>query len=382
MGTPMTGTPMRRLPQRSTRGTRMNALAGDDAKFDEEFWNADMFKEEGQDELYFTESESEDEVDADFDAPEPTEAEVDAAAAEEERQVLTVEKKKPQTKSRYVDPERQKAKGKDKAKQTQTTAFLGDVASNKAEEEEEHDQHHAHEAAHAQTSDSITATDIDAPKTSTGKKNEGPPKSRKSTRSLTVKKMAEGQQRRMEEEEEARKKRKRLAKIETPTAVREFTQEELLEEAQETEKLNLRLLEEAMKLEAKQKPVIRKERVVGGPAISFISNRNGDTLTFTKTAQLPETLRQQAPPPPQPHLCCITGLPAKYKDPKTGLRYATAQAFKDLRERFGGTGAMEKTEEASAKSPKQVVPRPEPSSPSSDSKDAARAKRRKSAPAS
>jgi hypothetical protein len=29
---------------------------GEDAKFDEEFWNAEMFKEEGEDELYFTES--------------------------------------------------------------------------------------------------------------------------------------------------------------------------------------------------------------------------------------------------------------------------------------------------------------------------------------
>jgi len=38
-----------------------------------------------------------------------------------------------------------------------------------------------------------------------GKEKNGPPKSRKSARSLTVKKMAEGQQRRMEEEEVAKK---------------------------------------------------------------------------------------------------------------------------------------------------------------------------------
>lgn len=34
----------------------MKALVGDDAKFDEEFWNADMFKEEGEDDLYSAES--------------------------------------------------------------------------------------------------------------------------------------------------------------------------------------------------------------------------------------------------------------------------------------------------------------------------------------
>lgn len=37
------------------------------------------------------------------------------------------------------------------------------------------------------------------------KDEKGPPKSRKSARSLTVKKMAEGAQRRMEEEQEAKK---------------------------------------------------------------------------------------------------------------------------------------------------------------------------------
>lgn len=34
----------------------MNVLVGEDAKFDEEFWNADMFHEEEADELYYTES--------------------------------------------------------------------------------------------------------------------------------------------------------------------------------------------------------------------------------------------------------------------------------------------------------------------------------------
>jgi len=40
-----------------------------------------------------------------------------------------------------------------------------------------------------------------------------------------------------------------------------LTQEELLEEAKETEKKNLELLEEMLKLELKQKPVIRKQKV-------------------------------------------------------------------------------------------------------------------------
>ena len=46
---------------------------------------------------------------------------------------------------------------------------------------------------------------------------------------------------------------------------RALTQEEVLAEAKETEKLNLALLEETLKLEAKQKPVIRKQRVYASP---------------------------------------------------------------------------------------------------------------------
>lgn len=125
-----------------------------------------------------------------------------------------------------------------------------------------------------------------------GKEKNGPPKSRKSARSLTVKKMAEGQQRRMEEEEVAKKRRKRKApKVEA----RILTQEELLEEAKETEKKNLELLEEMLKLELKQKPVIRKQKVVSGPAVSFLSNHKGNFLTFTQV-ELPAVLDQKPTP--------------------------------------------------------------------------------------
>ena len=37
---------------------------------------------------------------------------------------------------------------------------------------------------------------------------------------------------------------------------------------------------------------------------------------------------------PQKAYCPVTGLPAKYKDPVTGLPYATAQAFRYIREHY------------------------------------------------
>lgn len=45
---------------------------------------------------------------------------------------------------------------------------------------------------------------------------------------------------------------------------------------------------------------------------------------------LPEEFRaisQPAAPAPQ-HTCCVTGLPARYRDPASGLPYATAEAFR------------------------------------------------------
>ena len=36
----------------------------------------------------------------------------------------------------------------------------------------------------------------------------------------------------------------------------------------------------------------------------------------------------------KPNVCVITGLPAKYKDPLTGMPYATIEAFKEVRARY------------------------------------------------
>ncbi|XP_039852409.1 SWR1 complex subunit 2 isoform X3 [Panicum virgatum] len=47
-----------------------------------------------------------------------------------------------------------------------------------------------------------------------------------------------------------------------------------------------------------------------------------------------EMLLEAAETDPEKSVCVVTGLPAKYRDPKTGLPYATMEAFKIIRERF------------------------------------------------
>jgi hypothetical protein len=61
----------RDLPQRSTRGKRMQAMIDEEEEVaDNEFWNQEFFAEEGADEEYAAESESEDVPDTDFDESE------------------------------------------------------------------------------------------------------------------------------------------------------------------------------------------------------------------------------------------------------------------------------------------------------------------------
>ena len=54
------------LPQRGTRGNRMNSLIAEEDSADEEFWQQEFFAEEGKDEEYEKSSEGEDEADTDF----------------------------------------------------------------------------------------------------------------------------------------------------------------------------------------------------------------------------------------------------------------------------------------------------------------------------
>lgn len=120
---------------------------------------------------------------------------------------------------------------------------------------------------------------------------------------------------------------------------RQLTQEELLEEAKETEYWNLLDLERLLTLEAemKKKPSTDKKKYEGPSIVhkSSIKVNDGVTLVeLTRGAETPTPLRQDAPTAPKPNVCVITGQPAKYKDPLTGMPYATIEAFKEVRKRY------------------------------------------------
>jgi len=118
-----------------------------------------------------------------------------------------------------------------------------------------------------------------------------------------------------------------------PTEVITLTQEELLEEAKFTEEYNKASLEllTAIEEERKRLPV---KSALGGPLVRYLSKNGITTVTFTEVNEVPSFINAKASPYPIPAICEVSGQPAKYKDPRTGIPYATIEAFKTFRANF------------------------------------------------
>ncbi|XP_004632542.1 vacuolar protein sorting-associated protein 72 homolog [Octodon degus] len=162
-----------------------------------------------------------------------------------------------------------------------------------------------------------------------------------------------------------------------PHCERPLTQEELLREAKITEELNLRSLETYERLEADKKKQVHKKRKCPGPIITYHSvtvplvgeppkEENVDVegldpsptastltshavtgpvippahcsrtfITFSDDATFEEWFPQGRPPKvPIREVCPVTHRPALYRDPVTDIPYATARAFKIIREAY------------------------------------------------
>ena len=186
---------------------------------------------------------------------------------------------------------------------------------------------------------------------------------RKFTRASTVSKTAETAKRQKERIAKAKKLLKKKAKT-TKKVERELTQEEILEESKDTEKLNLESLKkyEQMELENKRKAVRNTKRTVQGPYIRYRSvampllqddrinvmddlddnqkkseaeeNQERTFLTFSDHDTYRKAFPLQRRRLSQTKICPITRLPAKYFDPVTQHPYANLQAFRILRETY------------------------------------------------
>ncbi|KAL6580938.1 Swr1 complex complex subunit Swc2 [Orobanche minor] len=122
-----------------------------------------------------------------------------------------------------------------------------------------------------------------------------------------------------------------------------MTQEEMLLEAAQTEIMNLRNLEKvlAREEEVKKRAIVHKA-IYTGPQIRYLSKNGNSYLDFMNGASFESEVSASSIPYPVKALCAVTGLPAIYRDPKTGLPYATKEAFKIIRKRFADESSLSK----------------------------------------
>lgn len=155
--------------------------------------------------------------------------------------------------------------------------------------------------------------------------------------------------------------------------LRRLTQQELLAEAKITAEKNLASLAAFLKLEAEKKKTKLHKVQHSGPIIRFhsvsmplvddaqckvensLTELDKDTddsrkcsrnfLVFTDVKNFPKGyFSERKSRPPEKPLCAVTGLPAKYKEPLTGLPFANIAAFKTIRSQHKSSISSQKGE--------------------------------------
>ncbi|XP_024394409.1 SWR1 complex subunit 2 isoform X3 [Physcomitrium patens] len=302
-------------PTRATRGKRLSKLLDEEIEADEEFWNQDAFKEDVADDEYEEEQELADEFDSDFNDDE------DESGDEE------VEEKERRPKKKQILPPGGKKplkKGPSGSTKKKGVSFLEEAAA-------------AADAGETPLPTLKTPRQATrpSPEKEDGETEEGEKLLRKSTRTSVIVRQAE-----REAQRAIQQALPKIVKKKREGEDRKMTQEEMLLEAAQTEIQNRQSLETllAREEEVKRKAIINKE-VYSGPLIRFYSKEGINVLEFVKMPEVPEVINAKAPPctftfrnPKQP-VCVVTGLLAKYRDPKSGFPYATKEAFAIIRER-------------------------------------------------
>ncbi|KAI4363622.1 hypothetical protein MLD38_019815 [Melastoma candidum] len=279
---------------RATRGKRIKKLLDDEIEEDDIFWNQDALMEEEDDDNYQEEPELADVFDSDFDEDE-TEPHEEAAAEDPDV--------RERPKKRLIFPGKP-AKKKEKKKKEKDLLKL---------ERSPRDDKPSLESARTDARE-----DAEVERTV-----------RKSTRTAVIVRQAERDAIRAALQATIKPIKKKKEGEE-----KRMTQEEMLLEAAQTEIMNLRNLERvlAREEEVKKRAIVHKA-VYTGPQVRYISKDGVSFLEFTKGASFVSEIPTGPVTYPNQAVCTVTGLPARYQDPMTGLPYATKEAFKIIRQR-------------------------------------------------
>lgn len=283
----------------------MTKLLDEEIEEDEVFWNQDALKEEENDEEYEEEGEVADVFDSDFDEDEP-EADEEVENEPDERRTI----------KKLIYPGKAPTKKKKKTKKEKVLS-----KSESASKDEKTPDH------------STPSEQNDVPDDAEVEKIV-----RKSTRTSVIVRQAERDAIRA-----ALQATMKPIKRKKEGEEKRMTQEEMLLEAAQTEIMNLRNLERvlAREEEVKKRAIVHKA-VYSGPQIRYLSKNGYSYLDFMNGSSFESEVSTTAKPYPKKQVCAITGLPAIYRDPKTGLPYATKEAFKIIREQYAEASSCTK----------------------------------------
>jgi len=358
------------LPQRTTRGTRVTSMSGEG---DDDFWQQEFFAEEAEADVDYSSSDAEqddepDEVDSDFDADEDDD-EDDGSEVQADKEA-TMKKK-----GAYVDPKQQAAKRAAAAKKAAATkarkaaAAVPQKLGTGEPPSIEYDDDGFPTGTVTLGTGPYAGQGVAAPaaddSSASSKKRSSLPMSvqlamlpgRKSVRKATVDSTLQTAKK---EAADSSRRAKLAAQAKPKVVYRLKTQEEQLADCAATERENIASLEYLQRVEEEKKKELAPKPKPIGPRVRLESKRVPGTdraevrLTFTN-GQLPEIFSSPAldpavaaaaaaaSPSSSPASsaaatgsakglpCVVTGLPARYLDPRTQLPYANAAAFAALR---------------------------------------------------
>ncbi|PRP79728.1 hypothetical protein PROFUN_12662 [Planoprotostelium fungivorum] len=306
------------LPSRSSRARLGALLEQEDPGADDEFWNQPYFQEEANDAFFEVEEEEEDVVDADFDEPEGPEFDPDPEQQDE---------KDPDAKKRklnvYVDPKGAKAKKAEKLKAAR---------EKKKQVKTEEEAYHTDDNDGEMEDDNMMETEEKEEVIPMGgKKRSSIGDTDRQVRASTSMATKEGNEYRKQTIKDQQKKKKKQTRT---RQVKKMTQEQMLEEAKVTEQYNTESLAilQAIEEEKKARAIVKTDNKI--PIITFHSKGGLDTIHFSDPSIYPSIFTQNPPAQPTRGVCAITGLPARFIEPKTNTPYANLQAYRIIKERY------------------------------------------------
>eukprot|EP00939_MAST-03C_sp_MAST-3C-sp1_P005175 g5175.t1 len=277
---------IRVMPKRSTRGKRMHALVGEEVEADEEFWGQAAFQENIEDDKDYRFVDQEDIVDSDIDLSEGDEP--DAQDVEPEKRKRSSHAYREPSALRKLKKRMGVASSNTKGKKRQKRVFepRGEKMSLRRS---------------TQSRSESVAKEVIARKKRQGKK---------------IGKKISGE----------------------AAAFARLTQEEMLMSALVTEQANKRSMKEILSAAASKNQRKPPSDKGSGPMIRFHSRKNPPrhVLTFTDVSRVPAVINsKECAYRKRSSTCVITGRPAKYRDPLTGMAFSNLDAFREIRRRYG-----------------------------------------------